>query len=301
MNKWIAAFRLRTLPLSLACILLGNFLAYRPHHFRWEIFFLTLICTVFLQILSNLANDFGDFKKGTDNENRLGPERTMQAGVIKEPEMKKAIILLTIFSLLSGVSLLLVSFKNGLGKDFWYMLGIGLLAIWAAIQYTVGKRAYGYAGLGDVFVFLFFGWVAVVGSFYLHHQVILWEILLPASAVGLLATAVLNLNNMRDIENDKANHKNTLPVKMGLKKAKNYHCALIFLPFVLASIFLYVLGFGFESYIFWIVFPKLYWDYQTIRIIENGKQFDPFLKKTAIATLLFSLTLGIGLILPLYA
>ncbi len=301
MKRWIEAFRLRTLPLSLACILLGNVLAYNPINFNWAIAILSVVCTIFLQILSNLANDFGDFKKGTDNEQRLGPERTMQAGKISENEMQKAMLVFGLLSLIAGLGLLFLSFKNGLGKDFWYMLGLGLLAIWAAVQYTVGKRAYGYAGLGDIFVFLFFGWVAVIGTFYLHHKLFLWELLLPASAIGFLATAVLNLNNMRDIKNDKENNKNTVPVKLGLKRAKIYHALLLFCPFIFTSIFLIQLNYGFESFIFWIVFPKLFWDFQSINRIENEKLFDPFLKKTAIATLLFSVTLSLGLILPLYA
>lgn len=231
---WIGAMRLRTLPLSLSTILTGSSFAIFEQSFKTEVFFLAILTTFFLQVLSNFANDFGDAEKGTDNQERLGPIRAVQSGDISLGEMKKAVVAMSILSLLSGLALLWVSFHD----DAWMLLlflGIGLFAIWAAIRYTAGKNPYGYRAWGDVFVWLFFGMVGVVGTYFLHTKSVSLPVFVMANAIGFWSASVLNLNNIRDLENDKACGKITLAVKLGLEKAYLYQLLLTFLAFFLAS------------------------------------------------------------------
>tara|TARA_B100001971_G_C18220346_1_gene556698 strand:+ start:913 stop:1557 length:645 start_codon:yes stop_codon:yes gene_type:complete len=202
-NKWINAFRLRTLPLAFSCIIMGSGLAMADGQFNLTIFILALITTLFLQILSNLANDYGDFVKGTDNEERVGPDRTMQAGLISKSEMIRIMWVIAILCSVFGVWLI---YEGTLGLDLkksGLFAILGLSAMGAAVKYTMGKNPYGYAGMGDIFVFLFFGWLGVLGSYFLHTHTLNWELILPASSIGLFTTAVLNINNMRDHVADK--------------------------------------------------------------------------------------------------
>jgi 1,4-dihydroxy-2-naphthoate octaprenyltransferase len=236
MKNWIKAFRLRTLPLSFACVIVGVALAYFYGQFNYLVSAFVLLTTLFLQILSNLANDYGDFTKKVDNENRVGEARTLQLGLIKPKAMKVAIILFSFLSLLSGILLLYFSF-DGLSLSFLIFFLVGLVAIAAAIKYTMGKNPYGYKAMGDIAVFIFFGWVAVIGTYYLNAINFEFTLLFPATAMGLFSTAVLNINNMRDRDSDRLVDKNTLPVIMGLKWAKKYHYLLIILAFVLLFVF----------------------------------------------------------------
>lgn len=237
-KTWIEALRLRTLPLAAGGIILGSFLPEVQLVFSWPIFILALLTAFGLQILSNLANDYGDFVKGTDNEERVGPQRALQSGVISKKEMKRALFICGGITLASGIALLAISFGPEQMFQLLIMLGIGLLAIWAAVQYTVGKRAYGYSGMGDLFVILFFGLVSVWGVSYLYLGELHPSILYPALSYGLLSAGVLNINNMRDIENDKASGKNTLVVKIGAQNAKVYHALLILSAVVLSFVYL---------------------------------------------------------------
>ena len=236
MKNWIQAARLRTLPLSVSGIIMGSAYAYYQNTFNGTIFGLAILTTLLFQILSNYANDYGDGVKGTD-ANRIGEKRLVAAGVITPQQMKNAVILFSVLSLLSALALIYVAFReeNFVLSAVFILLGIG--AIGAAIKYTVGSNAYGYSGMGDLFVFIFFGLVSVVGSNFLYSHFIDWKIFLPAISIGLLSVAVLNLNNMRDIENDKAAGKNTLVVKMGLETAKKYQHFLIIVSFL--SLFMF--------------------------------------------------------------
>jgi 1,4-dihydroxy-2-naphthoate octaprenyltransferase len=294
MSAWIKAFRLRTLPLAVAGIVLGGMLSFNQD-LDWIVLSLALLTTVLLQILSNLANDYGDFKKGTDNEERVGPERALQSGVISEKQMKVALIINIILCLLTGIPLVLLAFEELNYLSLLFIL-LGVLGIFAAIKYTVGKKAFGYSGLGDVFVFLFFGLVAVMGTYYLLNKVLPLDIILPAIAVGTLSAAVLNLNNLRDHVNDKASNKNTLVVKLGFEKAKIYHYVLLIIPFVCASIFsivtenMYVL-------ISWVVMPIAIVHLKKVARTKDPKEFDPELKKIALSTLLFSILFGLGVLM----
>lgn len=228
MKAWISAFRPKTLPLAAASILWGSLLAYQNGKHNWIITLLALATAFSLQILSNLANDYGDFKKGTDNNKRLGPQRALQSGILTEKSVYLSIWVFSILSLLFGLLLLFFAFEANLNTTAIIMFLFGLGAIWAAIKYTAGKNPYGYLALGDLSVFIFFGLLGVVGTYYLHAKNLneswIW---LPAITCGALATGVLNINNTRDIKNDLANNKITLAGKLGKRNALLYQMALL--------------------------------------------------------------------------
>ena len=294
MNNWIKAFRLRTLPLAFSCIIMGSGLAYADGGFNLTVFGLALITTLFLQILSNLANDYGDFVKGTDNEERVGPDRTMQSGLITKSEMVKIMWVIALFCSVFGVWLI---YEGTIGLDLkkaGLFAILGLSAMGAAVKYTMGKNPYGYVGLGDIFVFLFFGLLGVLGSYFLHTHTLNWDLLLPASSIGLFTTAVLNINNMRDHVADKKSEKNTLVVKIGIEKAKDYHRALIFGGILLAITFVFPSP-NYFHYIFAITIPTFVGFVQSIQKRNDFENFDPFLKKQAITTFIFSILFVIGI------
>lgn len=293
-KDWISAFRLRTLPLALSCILVGSAIAFQEGHFVRSVFILALTTTLFLQILSNLANDLGDAEKGTDNENRVGPDRAIQSGKITKEQMKKAVALFVVLSLASGVSLIYV---GNLGENVLAQLGfivLGIACIIAAIKYTAGKSAYGYKGLGDLFVFIFFGLVGVCGSFYLYNKNLEIKHILPAMSIGLFSAAVLNLNNMRDHENDKASGKFTMAVKLGIKKAKLYHFTILIIG-MLSSLF-YVIQSPFIplNLLFVLSYIPLVIHLITVGKNKSPEDLDPELKKVALSTFLFSILFWIS-------
>lgn len=296
-KAWIGAFRLRTLPLAVAGIILGSLLAKSNDSFNLNITLFAILTAILLQILSNLANDYGDFSKGTDNDERVGPERALQSGKISKSQMKSALILFSILSLISGIILLWLSFgTHKLGYAMLFLL-IGLSAIWAAIKYTVGKSAYGYQGLGDVFVFLFFGWVSVIGVYFLQVQSIDLPIFLPASALGILSAGVLNLNNTRDIVNDKNSGKYTLAVKLGYQNARKYQMVLFLLTLFTSLWYTLAFGTGMWQQLFWIsVLPLSIVVIKTYKA-QEPKELDPLLKIQALSTLLYAITFGLGQIL----
>ncbi|OYT17812.1 MAG: 1,4-dihydroxy-2-naphthoate octaprenyltransferase [Bacteroidetes bacterium 4572_77] len=288
---WIQAFRLRTLALALSSIILGAIVSYVYHSFQWQVSALAVLTTLLLQILSNLANDYGDGTKGTDNKDRLGPTRAIQSGEITPAQMKKAIIVFSILSFLSGISLIYIS---GISLLFAaIMLFIGLLAIVAAVKYTVGKKAYGYSGLGDFFVFVFFGPVAVMGTFYLNAHFITAALLWPSITVGFLSVAVLNLNNMRDFENDIASGKITLAVKLGIKNAKLYHIILVNVAFFSLMYFEFLLEMSWWIHLTFFLYPLFLMDLKKIDQEQNLQNLDPYLKYTALKTLLLVIVFGI--------
>lgn len=297
LKLWFHAFRLRTLPLALSSIILAGFLSVADNKFSLLITVLAITTTTLLQILSNLANDYGDYKAGTDNINRLGPERTMQSGKITTFKMKVAIYLFVLLSLISGSALIYFGTEGIPLTNFFIFFVLGILSIAAAINYTIGKNPYGYKGYGDLFVLIFFGLIGVIGTYFLNTHQFRWEILLPAFSVGMLSMAVLNLNNMRDIENDKKSGKITLVVKIGAKRAKFYHGLLIWTSIALAIMFVLLDFHSWYQFIFLITLPLFIKDLLKILDNQNPADLDPFLKKQAIHTLLFSITFGLGLIL----
>jgi 1,4-dihydroxy-2-naphthoate polyprenyltransferase len=296
-SSWIKAFRLRTLPLALSSILLGSFLAFFDGVFHVFILILALFTTASLQILSNLANDYGDYTSGVDNEDRKGPARTLQSGLITKQSMFKMIVFFAGLSFVSGICLLLVSFSWSQLPTILMFLLLGLGAIAAAIKYTMGKKPYGYMGLGDVFVFLFFGLVGVLGVYYLHTGSVSYELILPAGAVGLFSVGVLNLNNMRDVDGDRKSGKRTLVVIIGLERAKLYHYGLISVGLLLASLYIMINYSSPYQLLFLLSFPLMLINIKAVSAIKNPVAFDPHLKKLALSTLFFVLTFGFGLVL----
>jgi 1,4-dihydroxy-2-naphthoate octaprenyltransferase len=297
MNRWIEAARPRTLPLAIASILLGNFLAFAAGKFSFLIGFLAILTTLLLQILSNFANDLGDSMNGVDNANRKVALRAVQTGKISQAEMKRAVILTSTLSLLSGISLIYVGLYQASWETILSFLGIGLLAILAAIAYTVGKKPYGYMGLGDLSVFLFFGWVGTFGTYYLQTGILNFYILIPASGCGFLSVAVLNLNNLRDLENDRKTGKNSIPVRIGKKLGFYYQKTIMTLGF--STFIIYLMYQGKPIQLAQNIMLMVGW-YPLVQIIRNlhvgmtPAQIDPYLKKTALSTLFMIIIFGIS-------
>ncbi|BDD03684.1 1,4-dihydroxy-2-naphthoate polyprenyltransferase [Aureibacter tunicatorum] len=293
---WISAFRLRTLPLALSCILMAGFIASRLHSFNWSVFSLTCLTIIFLQVLSNIANDYGDSIHGADGEHRKGPKRAVSEGNISKNAMKKAIIALSTLSLISGILLLKVSV--GINNEaFLYMLALGVLCIIGAITYTMGKKPYGYAGLGDLSVLFFFGFVGVIGSLFLFTHEVELAYILPALSLGLFSTAVLNVNNVRDIESDKIANKLSLPVRIGREKAVIYHWFLLGGGIISAIIFTLTNYHSSFQWLFLLSVPLFVKNGLAVQKYKEPQKLDPFLKQMALSTLLFVILFGIGYIL----
>lgn len=299
LKNWLTAFRLKTLPLAFASVFLGNFLAYANGNFSISIAILSLVTTAFLQILSNLANDYGDAVNGVDNEYRIGPARAVQSGLISAKLMKKGVYFFIALSLVSGLTLLYLSFGSLLNITFLIFFVVGLLAIYAAIKYTVGKNPYGYNGLGDIFVLIFFGWVAIIGTYFLHNNELNWNLLLPSSCIGLLAVGVLNLNNMRDAAQDKTSNKITLAVRLGESKSKIYHLLLIISALICSMLYLYFVQNNFYQWLYLLLFIPIL--LHSKRVFDNKipAHLDPELKKLAFSTFLFSIAFGLSLCLTI--
>jgi 1,4-dihydroxy-2-naphthoate octaprenyltransferase len=303
-SVWISALRLRTLPLAAASIIVSAGIAVNTAVFDLSIFSLSLITALFLQILSNLANDYGDAISGADNEDRVGPVRSMQTGLISAKSMKKAIILTALLSFFSGLLLLTISLGNDLVS--WVILfSLGLLAIFAAITYTMGKLPYGYRAMGDLAVFLFFGLAGVLGSYYLYDLTFDWAILLPACSLGLLSAAVLNINNTRDMETDQASNKITLVVLFGREFAFKYHLFLVVVAPLLSGLYFYQLA---DSQTWQYVFLLALSPFTKISVAlfdakkadktkeERADIYNQQLKNMAISTFVFSLLFALVLI-----
>ena len=291
-KAWWRAARPRTVLLSLSCVMMGGFLAFaeNPGTNLWTVVFCALTA-IALQILSNLANDYGDYKKGVDNAHRTGPQRTLQSGALSEKQMRVGIALTAFMALIFGALLIFV-FAPLTYKELAVFAMLGLAAIAAALLYTLGKRPYGYRGLGDLFCFLFFGWVAVAGTFYLATKTVDITVLFPATAMGCCSNAVLNINNMRDYENDKASGKNSLVVKLGLKKAFVYHIFLILMPFLCLTAFSIMKQAPYYTYAFWLVLPLFLKDLLVVRKqLERGVP-DRLLPRQVLHTLLLTLVFG---------
>lgn len=299
MNKfgaWISAARLRTLPLSISGIVVGSALGHEDF-FNTSVFWLAIATTLGLQILSNFANDYGDGVKGTDNQDRVGPQRAIQSGVISKNEMFIGIVITAFVTFCVAVTLIYVAFgdDNFLYSVFFFVLG--LIAIAAAIKYTVGNSAYGYRGLGDVFVFIFFGLVSVVGCYFLFTKSLNFFVFLPAITIGLLSTAVLNLNNMRDHNSDKKAGKNTLVVKLGIDNSRKYHYTIIFVAMVSILGYAILQYTHFNNVLFLVAFIPLFIHLRKVAKTKNPELLDPELKKVALTTFLLSILFSLGQIL----
>jgi len=297
LKPWLSAFRLRTLPLSVSGIIIGSCFAYFNGAFDVWVLFFAILVTISLQVLSNLANDYGDSKLGTDNETRVGPMRAVQSGEISPEEMLEGIKVNVLVVIILTVCLVLSAFGQ---KYFLYTLLfflLSLVSIYAAIKYTVGSSPYGYRGLGDVFVFLFFGILSGVGSYFLFTKSLDHIIFLPSVALGLLSVGVLNLNNMRDIEPDELSNKRTLAVKLGKRNSKIYHLTLISSAMLIGLLFFLLYFKSFSNMMFLITYIPLLIHIKKIYRAERPSDFDSQLKVLALTTFLFSLLLGVGYII----
>jgi 1,4-dihydroxy-2-naphthoate octaprenyltransferase len=268
-----------------------------PEHFKWHVFALCLLTTLLLQILSNLANDYGDSEKGTDNEYRIGPVRAVQGGMLSLKEMKVGIIVATLLCLVCGSVLVREATRDlDISKGIIFF-SLGIFAIIAAIKYTVGDNAYGYMGLGDVVVLFFFGFVGVGGSYFLLSNDANFQVLLPAFSIGAFSAAVLNLNNMRDYETDAKSLKMTLVGKIGLKRAKNYHTIIIVLGFMATIVYVYMNLVSSMQFLFIVTLLLFKKHLNVVEKIEDPKDFDPQLKQLALSTFIFSVLFAVGIII----
>ncbi len=294
---FIKAARLRTLPLSLSGIIVGSFLAYAEGYFDWKICALALLTTIGFQVLSNFANDYGDGVKGTDNDDRIGPKRALQSGAISPKQMLQAIKVTGLITFIIALLLIYISFGKQHLAYFFLFLFFGLASIAAAIKYTMGNKAYGYSGYGDVFVFIFFGLLSVIGSYFLYSKQLDINTFLPAASIGLLSVGVLNLNNMRDRESDAKANKKTIVVKIGEEFAKYYHY------YLLIAAFLFTLLYTMQEYnsplqfLFLIAFIPIFKHLHFVYKTKDAKNLDPELKKLALSTFLFAILFGLGQIL----
>lgn len=300
-RSWLHAFRLRTLPLAVSSIIVGSALADFKDgsdctpRFDPGILILALLTAILLQVLSNLANDLGDHQHGTDNKDRVGPQRAVQSGAIPPAAMKHAIIICGVLAFVSGCALITVAL--GISFNTLVFLGIGLAAIGAAVKYTFGRNPYGYAGLGDASVFLFFGIVGVCGTFYLHTRHFHPVVLLPATAFGLLSTGVLNVNNMRDIVNDASSGKRTLVVRMDGPNAKAYHLLLIAAGIACLVAFTCTTRSSAWQWLFLITLPGFVIHLKRVLANKEPRLLDPQLKTLAMTTFLTAILFSLGLIL----
>lgn len=294
LSLWLLAMRPRTLPLALACIGMGILLAVADGVFDGRVAMLCVSTAVLLQILSNLANDYGDSVHGADKSDRQGPLRAVQSGLISPRAMKSAIAIFALLAMLSGLTLIWLAFDSETLIWLLVFAVVGALAIGAAITYTAGGIPYGYAGLGDLAVFIFFGWVAVLGSYFLQAQRLDWPLLLPATSAGLLAVAVLNVNNIRDIESDARAGKRSIPVRLGRERAGIYHWVLLLLTLVTAILYVILTFTSWWQFLFLLSVPLFWRNGTAVWQAQSAIEVNPLLKQTVLLALLFVVLFGVG-------
>ena len=294
---WIEAVRPRTLPLAVASIVMGSALAAAWYPFNWTVAILCVLTAVLLQILSNLANDFGDSQHGADHARREGPKRAVQSGAISEKTMLRAIAITALLSMVSGLALLWFAFGDDARELFILFVLLGALAIIAAIAYTAGFKPYGYAGLGDLSVLLFFGWLGVMGTYFLHTLRFDWMIIFPATCSGLLAVAVLNVNNIRDAESDRLAGKRTIPVRIGPRRARVYHWMLLATAVLCACVYVLLVYSSLWQFLFVLAVPLLIKNGLAVWRTQSPREINPLLKQLSLVTLLFVLLFSVGQLL----
>ncbi|MGB6152854.1 MAG: 1,4-dihydroxy-2-naphthoate octaprenyltransferase [Pricia sp.] len=283
-GAWLNAARLRTLPLSVSGVLIGTALAQLYDKSNSLLFVLALLTTIGFQVTSNFANDYGDGVKGTDNDDRIGPARALQSGLLSRKALKRGIVISVVIDALLVIALIWVAFGP---RNLFFsvlFLVLGAASIWASLKYTIGDSAYGYRGLGDVFVFIFFGLVAVLGTMFLYTKFLTPMAFLPAAAIGLLSVGVLNLNNLRDFASDKIANKNTLVVYLGFANGKIYHYTLLVTAFLCIALFSYLSFEGWNRFLPLIAFVPIFWHLKTIYLTDRPELIDPELKKLALSS-----------------
>ena len=297
LKMWWETARPKTLPLALASIFTGSALGYwaNPQGFNGLVMALCLLTTILLQVLSNFANDYGDHQKGSDTEERIGPLRGIQKGAISAKELKWGLILMVVASFLSGSFLIGIAYENL--SDLLAFAGLGILAIVAAITYTVGAKPYGYMGLGDISVLVFFGLLGVGGTYYLQTHSIDSHIILPAIGSGLLASAVLNINNLRDIEQDAKASKNTLAVRLGAYKGRVYHCILLSVAALCYLAFAVATAISWTNYLFVLAMPLLAKHAIFVYRSQQPSELRPMLAQMSMISLLINILFSLGLLI----
>lgn len=293
-KPWIVSFRLRTLPLSVSCILTGSFLAAYHGKFSTPVFALATVTTLLLQILSNLANEYGDMVKGTDSSERIGPERSLQKGELTIRQMKRMMIIIGCITAVTGLALIL--YATTVYYTLIFLLAGGS-ALAAAVKYTVGEKPYGYRAMGDIAVFIFFGPVGVIGTFFLHTGFFKSDIILPSLTAGFLSVAVLNLNNMRDVDNDRKHGKITIALLLGKRYSRIYHITLLIAALSSTIIFSMINSLQYWRYLYLVSFVPVTGSVYKVMSYNNPSELDPGLKKTAISNMLHSILLGAVLLL----
>lgn len=289
LKAWVNAARLRTLPLSISGIIVGYALASLYGFNNSTIFIQALLTTVALQVTSNFANDYGDGVKGTDNDDRIGPKRALQSGILTRKELKKGIIVAIVLCLLLIAGLIFTAFTADSIIYIALFFILGFCAVWASIKYTVGKSAYGYRGLGDVFVFIFFGLVSVLGAMFLLTKTLFTMAFLPAITIGLLSVAVLNLNNLRDIISDKNSGKNTIVVKMGFLNGKKYHYSILITSFISVLIFTIYNYTNVLNFMWLLAYIPIAKHFIKVLKMKDSLTMDPELKVVALSSFLFAI------------
>ena len=294
MQAWLAAMRPRTLPLAVASSIMGGFLAAADGVFSWPVTLLCVVTAVSLQILSNLANDYGDSVHGADHVERAGPKRAVQAGLITARDMKRAMAIFAGLSAVSGLALVIVALGVAALPLVALFVLLGGAAIWAAVSYTASSKPYGYVGLGDLFVLIFFGWVGTLGTYFLQAQAWNGLVFWPATAVGLLSVAVLNVNNIRDIESDRKAGKRSIPVRIGPEKARLYHWALLSGAVLAALLYVALTYQSPWQFLFVVSWPLLWRNGTAVARTHDPLQLNPMLKQLSLSTLVFVFTFGVG-------
>jgi 1,4-dihydroxy-2-naphthoate octaprenyltransferase len=280
-GAWLHAARLRTLPLSVSGVVVGTALANYYGSGDTLIFMLALFTTIGFQVTSNFANDYGDGIRGTDNDDRIGPKRALQSGLLSRRTLRKGIWVSVVIDVILVISLIYVAFGPQNLIFSVLFLALGAASIWAALKYTIGTSAYGYRGLGDVFVFLFFGLVAVLGTLFLYTKFLTLMAFLPAIAIGLLSAGVLNLNNLRDYASDKKSNKNTLVVYLGFESGKLYHYILILSAFICISVFSFLNFEGWRFYLPSLAFIPIFLHLKNVYRTDSPALLDPELRNLA--------------------
>ena len=299
MRGYIKAMRLRTLPLSMAGVILGIMLAAADYHVRWDVVIFTVLTTLCLQLLSNVSNELGDALSGTDGKDRQGPEYSLSSGLLTVRDFKVMIWVYALLSAAFGLALIKCSFGRFFSIESILLILLGAFAISAAMRYTLGKNPYGYRGLGDIYVFIFFGLVAVLGSYFVAaHEIRSWYLLLPAASIGTFSVAVLNVNNIRDMGTDAATRA-TIPVRIGEKWAKVYQTALIVTGWACMIAYAWSRISNPWHYLFVLTLPLF-----IIHLIGvwkgHGKSLDRMLPLLVVSVFLFAMLGGLGFIAFLY-
>lgn len=292
----IRSMRLRTLPLSLAGVVLGTCAALSDSQWRfsWSVVVLTLLTAALLQILSNLSNELGDYLSGTDTADRQGPKYSLQCGNLSVRDFRVLIAVMAVLCCVVGAGMIYASYCTFMTLQPLALLLLGAAAVWAATQYTLGKNPYGYRGLGDVAVFVFFGLASVLGSYLVQAHTLKWAMILPAVSIGLFSVGVLNVNNIRDMESDRGTRV-TVPLKLGARWAKIYQTFLVVGGILSMAGFLCLYALRPLSWMALLAFLPFYAVHLFGVWRRSGRELDGMLPLLVITTFVMALTIGLTL------